>query len=223
MSEGTSRWHRYWSALDSPQHRYDDQEWFRFSADELLMYCPRAGVGALELGCGSGELYPFLQQRFTRYVGSDFSAAMLGRFRSRAPEVSLICANATELPLRRVEFDFIFSNGVCQYLTPSDLARNLEQVHTLLAPGAVYLIANIPDRELRLKYYSGALRADRTINRAGALKAVARSILGREDSGIGNWYVRREIAELAGKSGFRATTYSSATYEYRFHAVLRPV
>lgn len=145
---------------------------------------------------------------------------MLAKFKSRWGDVSLVCADVSQLPLARSQYDFIFSNAVCQYMDQSMLASNLDQVYGLLDSAGVYLIGNIPDAQLRLFYYAGALRADTNISWRGLVKNLVTVIQGKSDS-VGKWYSRRAISELAAAHGFTCDTFSSSSYEYRFHAVLK--
>jgi len=36
---------------------------------------------------------------------------------------------------------------------------------------------------------------------------------------MGNWYGRQQIVGVANRQGFTCRTFSSASYEYRFHAL----
>ena len=124
-----------------------------------MLYFPNDRVRALELGCGAGDQFPTYQERFSSYIGVDVSTTMLGQFRSAASTTRLLCADIARLPLHNAEFDLVFSNGVAQYLSTPELAANLAEVRRVLAPHGAYLVANIPDADLRFFYYAGALEA----------------------------------------------------------------
>ncbi|THD77683.1 MAG: class I SAM-dependent methyltransferase [Phenylobacterium sp.] len=214
----------YWSDATDPGHRHSDPWWLEFYAHELLLYFPETPGRTLELGCGSGTLYPYLKDRCTEYVGVDFSASMLEEFRGRGHDLELICADAADLNvgagrLQPGSFDFIFSNQVCQFFDRDALDRHLASIHALLGDGGSCLVANIPDAELRRLYYAGALRGDRAPSWRLGLKAQVKALMGRPD-GIGHWFRRREMANVAGRL-FDCKTFSSASLEYRFHLLLR--
>lgn len=214
----------YWSTATDPGHRHSEPWWLEFYANELLLYFPAARGRTLDLGCGSGTLYPYLKDRCTEYVGVDFSASMLEEFHALAPDVELTCADASALdvgqaPLQPASFDFVFSNQVCQFFDDQKLNRHLHAVHELLRPGGSCLVANIPDAELRLHYYFGALRRDRAPSWRLGVKTQLKALVGRSD-GIGHWFRRRQIATIAGRL-FECETFSSASLEYRFHLLLR--
>lgn len=188
---------------------------------ELLLHFPDVGTRGLELGCGTGDLYPYFRDRLQSYVGVDFSPSMLKRFRKELGPLPLVCADASLLPLGRVTFDVIFSNGLCQYLNDEQLRQNLRQARGLLAEDGVYIIGGIPDAQLRLHYYSGAMRPGEDASILGGLRMWLRAVLLRRGDMIGHWYSRRQLGKLAEDEGYTCETFGSTTYEYRFHAVLR--
>jgi SAM-dependent methyltransferase len=221
MTGARSFWKEYWKNKTEGEHRHLEEAWLRFEAREMLLYCPAAPVRALELGCGSGQLYKFFAEAFTCYVGIDFTSKMLAEFRKRFPDIELVQADVAALPLVNEQFDFIFSHGLYQYLDRESLMKSLEQVHGLLASSGVCLLGDIPDSELRLHYYAEALRPDRKSSWRSLFRRLTQVLLLGRNDGIGFWYSRREISCIAVQCGFECETFSSAFSEYRFHAVLR--
>ena len=68
----------------------------------------------LEAGCGSGyysEILSYLLDRSVRYLGLDYSAAMLKLARKRYPEQFFVLADATALPFDDGSLDVVM-NGV---------------------------------------------------------------------------------------------------------------
>lgn len=215
-----ARWQTYWRGIDQAQHRYEDIQWLQFYAGELALYFPEEPVRTLELGCGNGDITGLLKDHWAGYTGTDFSPAMLAKYKQRDPQADLVCADAARLPFGGGGYGLIFSNGVCQYLDEVQLRNNLQEVYALLKPGGVYLIGNIPDAQLRLLYYAGGLRSDRPISWPGLGRKLFANWVKRND-GIGHWYTRQSIADLANEYHFTCQTFSSASYEYRFHARLQ--
>jgi SAM-dependent methyltransferase len=213
-------WEDHWRQAESGEHRYTTEEWLRFYANEILLYCPAQPVRALELGCGSGQLYGYLKPRFASYIGVDFSEKLMEKFRAQWNDVHLLRGDMTQLPLKDVKFDFIFSNAVWQYLDRDMIRSNLEQVYPLLEDNGVYFIGHIPDAQLKLLYYAQALRPDLRFSWMKLFSYFILCLLGRPDS-IGKWYTRQFICTMAHELGYHCTTYSDASYEYRFNAVLR--
>jgi hypothetical protein len=224
MNSGGSHWRGYWVQKDSAEHRHDTLKWREFYARELLLYFPKQPARALELGCGNGDLYGTLRAHLSSYVGIDYSPAMLRKFRSTWPDTPLVCADASRIPLRGGRYDIVFSNGVCQYLDREMLRANLKQVCELLDDSGIYVIGNIPDAHLHALYCAGGLRGDRNISWPTLARVLVASVVKRNrrgKDGIGEWYPRRFVSKLASEHGFTCRTFSSASYEYRFHAVLK--
>ncbi len=218
--KAVSYWREYWSGRTSAGHRHCTPVWEEFYARELLLYFPAGQSKTLELGCGNGCLYRFIRHRCVSYVGVDFSKAMLERFKSEWPDVELVCADVARLPPLGPNFNLVFSNEVCQFLTESMLRSNLEQVSQLLVDGGIYLIANIPDAHLRLFYYGTGLRGDRNAKLSRLIRKSIDVWVRRKDDGIGKWYSRRGVSRVAAEYNFDCETFSSASHEYRFHALL---
>jgi ubiquinone/menaquinone biosynthesis C-methylase UbiE len=215
-------WHAHWKTKTDGEHRFNSPEAAAFYARELMLYFPNGRARALELGCGAGDQFRTYQERFSSYVGIDVSSRMLEQFRASASTARLLCGDIARLPLRKAEFDLVFSNGVAQYLNPSELAANLAEVRRVLVPGGVYLIANIPDAHLRFFYYAGALRSDVRASWRRLVRSIGAEIknrVGGRPRRMGNWYARRQVVEAAKRQGLACRTFSSASYEYRFHAL----
>jgi SAM-dependent methyltransferase len=215
----------YWDGATDAGHRHAEPWWIEFYAKELLLYFPANAGRVLECGCGTGVFYPHFKDRCESYLGIDFSESMLREFSLAWPGVQLFCADVAKLNvgegvLQPGQFDFIFSNQVCQFFDRPKLHRHFESLASLTGPAGSCLIANIPDAQLRLHYYANALRADRSSSWSGALKNIIASAVGHTD-GIGYWYSRREMVEIAESFGFECDSFSSASLEYRFHLRLQ--
>jgi SAM-dependent methyltransferase len=93
----------------------------------------RAGVNALDLCCGQGNVSEALVARGCQVTGADFSPAMLAMARARVPGANFIEADAQDLPLADGEFDIVVSNlGICHV---PDQRRALRQAHRVLKKG----------------------------------------------------------------------------------------
>jgi SAM-dependent methyltransferase len=93
----------------------------------------RAGVNALDLCCGQGNVSEALAARGCRVTGADFSPAMLTMARARVPGAIFIEADAQDLPLADGEFDIVVSNlGICHV---PDQPRVLSEARRVLRPG----------------------------------------------------------------------------------------
>jgi SAM-dependent methyltransferase len=84
------------------------------AAAEAVRCTEMADPLILEVGCGSGyysEILSHLLDRSVRYLGLDYSAAMLQLARKRYPEQAFILADGTALPFAEGTLDIVM-NGV---------------------------------------------------------------------------------------------------------------
>ena len=110
-----------------------------------------AGIGAalelrpedsvLEVGCGAGMLARLLR---CRYVGVDYSPAMVDRFSTLHPLPALVGA-ADELPFRDHCFDKVFAFSVFQYFPDPDYAARALGEMCRVARRAVF-VGDLPVR-----------------------------------------------------------------------------
>jgi SAM-dependent methyltransferase len=225
LSQSSADWRGFWREQNTPRSRLEGDAASRFYASELALHFPAGPLCALELGCGTGEQFAHLRPAFSFYVGVDISQPMLARFAALDANPCLVRADVTSLPFRGRHFDLIFSNGVAQYLDSRELAAHLDEIRRLLGPAGVCVTANIPDSDLRWFYYAGGLRGDRDASWWRMVRGIGsswRARLRRQAHGMGHWYGRRQVVRMAERAGFACQTASSASYEYRFHAILRP-
>src|SRR5262249_14279731 len=94
----------------------------------------RAGLEALDLCCGQGNVSQALAARGCKVTGVDFSARMLEMARRGVPDAAFIEAAAEELPFGEAAFDLVVSNlGVCHI---PDQPRALREARRVLRRGA---------------------------------------------------------------------------------------
>ena len=92
-----------------------------------------AGLRALDLCCGQGNVSEALVTCGCEVTGADFSPAMLEMARRRVPDARFIEADAQNLPFGEAEFDLVVSNlGVCHV---PDQPRALRETRRVLRPG----------------------------------------------------------------------------------------
>ena len=101
-------------------------------------YFPRRTPSVLELGAGTGTLARKLHAGGYPYTGSDLSAAMCAEARRKG--VSLVCADARCLPLRRRFSLIIFLYDGINYLSAPGAYRALFlETHRLLDDNGFFL------------------------------------------------------------------------------------
>jgi SAM-dependent methyltransferase len=67
----------------------------------------------LDIGCGLGDMYPFLKDRFgaIEYTGVDIVPGLVEAAQTRRPDARFICQNILENPLTE-RFDFVLISGI---------------------------------------------------------------------------------------------------------------
>jgi SAM-dependent methyltransferase len=143
----------HWSVLSAdrfkPEQIKDHSAEFYQSGDmdvELVLNVlqnngrnPNSVRSVVEYGCGVGRVTPYLAARFPRVTAIDISASHLTMARQHCadrPSVAFVTATQPEFGMTE-PFDLWFSNLVLQHNPPPIIARILERMFTLLAPGGV--------------------------------------------------------------------------------------
>src|SRR3954470_15900330 len=108
-----ARQERAYESLIAAMERGDPRLDFKIAADAVAA----SGIAdptLLDVGCGSGyyaDVFAMLLAGGVRYMGVDYSSAMIARARARAPSGAFEVADATRLPYADRAFDIVF-NGV---------------------------------------------------------------------------------------------------------------
>ena len=97
-------------------------------------------INILEVGCGPGVWTTLLAQKCKRLVAVDISEAMLKQAKKNVSDnnVTLICADFLNWPLKFVEFDAIYAIRVFEYF--SDKKLGIRTAKDLLKQGGVLCI-----------------------------------------------------------------------------------
>jgi SAM-dependent methyltransferase len=208
----------FWTDVDVPLHRFDNDEHYREYAKELSLLFKGRQLGAvLELGCGNGAFYPYLGfDKSTDYFGVDFSPAMIRRFKLKYSDVELHCQDASTFIVDK-RFDLIYSNAMIQNFDNIMLEQLFFNAHQMLAEDGFFICASYPTGALKRAYYSG--EADSDPKNSHPIKSLIMSLL-RPDRSMGRWHFNSDIAELASRHGFKCQFFGSLNYLYRNHVVL---
>ena len=105
---------------DSPEGvQYTDGEGQRFRFEQLIRVAPLAGRKILDVGCGLGHLYPFLQQEFgpLDYTGVDIVPETVAHAAKKFPDGRFICRDLLQAPLAE-RFDYVLICGVFNNTMP---------------------------------------------------------------------------------------------------------
>src|ERR1700712_1268972 len=155
---GRRGWRDYWANKTTPLHARETEADFRSLAGELrLLYADHRVDRVLEVGCGNGAMFTHLGfDAVSRYVGIDFSQAMLDSFGARFPDAELVVADAAEFRTTE-KFDLVLSSHVSQYWDRAQLAHHLDHAGSMLEADGLIVIAGTPWSRMRLAYARGDL------------------------------------------------------------------
>jgi SAM-dependent methyltransferase len=237
MPPGSSReeFRAWWASKRDAGHRYKTEEWFQRNAYELSCLFPHGGT-LVDVGCGNAQLLAYLAPHYGEVIGVDCTPSMLEAAKIRlnsfgVKNVRLELGDACELPRSITQANVIVSNQVVQNLDPEEVQLHLRECRRVLAVGGAVGMCGIPWINLRDVFLQGLLaepmpgRMRRLARRAdprrwpAAWRRMWRG--GVMADGIGRWYGRKQIADLAATEGFSCETVKAWYYEYRFHAKLR--
>jgi SAM-dependent methyltransferase len=126
-----------WAELQEPQ--FDPA--YRAVLDVLE---PWAGVGLLDVGCGTGRFAALARERGATVAGADGSAAMVALARHRLPEADLRAADMARLPWDSGAFDVV--TGFNSFQFAADPVAALAEAARLARPGGRVLVAVLGPR-----------------------------------------------------------------------------
>jgi ubiquinone/menaquinone biosynthesis C-methylase UbiE len=101
---------------------------------------PFVGTGpALEIACGTGQLLLELASRSSYVVGFDRSKSMLrpAWSRARSPRISIVLADATQLPFGDHMFESVVSTFPASFIASQSV---LDEVSRVLKPGGRFVV-----------------------------------------------------------------------------------
>lgn len=207
-------WAKYWRDKTNPEHSASDATYYDLMAEELrIILGHREHDSVFEIGCGNGAFYERLGFDRANYTGIDFSPGMLSVFREKHPGVQVEMADA-RVYAPSTPVDLVFSNGVLQNFSATDIDRHLSAVLPALKPGGEILHAAVPWNLLRYAFFSGAIHG-RKRSRLRHFVSYAAARTGIRPA-IGYWYSVDTIRRIADKHGLDVTFYGSILYPYRF-------
>jgi ubiquinone/menaquinone biosynthesis C-methylase UbiE len=109
------------------------------------------GMHVVDLGVGGGRTTPFLSQRADRYLGIDYSQAMVTVCEKKFPSLTFTCADATNLGfLPEASFDLaIFSANGIDYI-PTDVGRRhcMSELHRITKSDGMVIFSSHNAKQL---------------------------------------------------------------------------
>lgn len=146
LAFNTLGWNSVYTRQPIPEE--DMREWVQTTVERILTLAPR---NVLEIGCGTGLLLLRIAPTCARYVGVDFSPAVLLKLKEQlaqmpdlANKVELLERSADDLEgLPEDSFDTLIINSVAQHFpSQSYLKRVLEKAIHAVKPGGHIFIGD---------------------------------------------------------------------------------
>lgn len=214
------RFQQFWSDQDSTLSGREGEDFWRRQAGELkTLYAASPTRRVLEIGCGDGTLFPYLDIPTANYKGVDFTPQFIDRFRSRVPSVTLECAEGASYLDRGAKYDLILLNGIVQHFDSAMLEQHLNNAYAMLRENGTLIWGSIPRRRHRIKYDAGKWSGNGKTGLSRLVRSWAGRLLGMDAMGF--WYEPEEVTALVRKYGLTAKFVPSVLYPYRFHAVIQ--
>lgn len=122
---------RYNETAEGYDRRYIEIQNYKYQKilDQISI---QKGQEILDVGCGTGNLFLFLDKIECIKYGMDFSVECLKRYQKKKPkrkEVSILCADAENIPFKEACFDVIFLITIFQNLPdPKRCLQEIKQV-----------------------------------------------------------------------------------------------
>jgi ubiquinone/menaquinone biosynthesis C-methylase UbiE len=197
---------------------YYDHETSLHECERLLFQTfLKNGMALLDLGVGAGRTTPYLSEIAGRYVGVDYSDAMIAKCRSKFPKLSFLRMDASNMsPFPDASFDaIVFSfNGIDCIHSDEARANCLRECFRLLTAGGVFILSS---HNARYLFFTPVLQGVGMLKKAWrigyAAFATMRSFLPRIAGRVfwrGSGYVRdglscgRPIIYVSTPAGFSA-------------------
>lgn len=216
------KYQEFWDHQTTPLHRHNDQKSYEAYAKELLnifSYLGYSGGSILEVGCGNGALFPFLNFEHNQYQGIDFSSSLIKIFQESYPNLSLIEADAAKfIPSKK--YDLIFGNAIHQHFSNEMLVCHVQNMLSSLSENGIFILANVPYIRFRRHLYGELFPSSRKNEShfsqlKKALFPIYQSLRRRSD-GIGYWYSLSDIKRMVGEN-YKVEIFGSNFYPYRVH------
>jgi ubiquinone/menaquinone biosynthesis C-methylase UbiE len=113
--------------------------------DRALLAClieqAEKGLPVADLGCGPGHVSAWLARNGMTAVGVDLSAGMIAVGRREYPEVEFREGDFLALPATDGEFGAVVALYSIIHLEPGELGRAFAEIHRVLRPSGLLLVA----------------------------------------------------------------------------------
>jgi ubiquinone/menaquinone biosynthesis C-methylase UbiE len=97
-------------------------------------------IDLLDVGCGIGNLHPFLTKAVHTITGVDVSSECIATARERNPSVDYRLYEGSRLPFGDASFDVAFTICVMHHVPPADWPLFARELRRVVKPGGIGLV-----------------------------------------------------------------------------------
>lgn len=108
------------------------------------------GQSILEVGSGTGALFPDFISRKLKTFGLDLEADRSEFSKTQYPDVPVTCGDGEKLPYKNQSFDYVFCHYLFLWLKNPDLV--IQEMKRVTKPGGYVIACAEPDYESRIDY-----------------------------------------------------------------------
>lgn len=190
-----------------------DLWWRRRAARIARAAAPGAGL-ALDVCCGTGDFSRALLRAFgpgLRLTGADLSEAMLSSAARKVPGVTLVRAEAKQLPFPDGAFDLLTISFATRNLNldRASMLAALREFRRVLKPGGVFVNLETTRPENRLLWAGMRVYVKLLIGLLNLLSPKSRSSYTFLRNTILNFYGAGEFSALLLEAGFSSASHSA--------------
>ncbi len=114
------------------------RQWPEF--DHFMAYT-RKHAKVLDLGCGSGRFYDFLQPKEVSYLGVDHNSHLLDLARKNFPEGNFQLDDIMDINLEEEAFDNVFCIAAFHHIPTKKMRQKvLADIHHALKPDGIFIL-----------------------------------------------------------------------------------
>jgi cyclopropane fatty-acyl-phospholipid synthase-like methyltransferase len=189
------------------------------SASEALKLC--SSDRFMDLCCGNGVLTAELTPKVSRTIGIDFSLPYIENAKNffNIENLEFIQSDVKNIHLFVEDYQFIPDKvmlyDALAYFTPNEFDSIMHAIWKVLPYNGIFYIGSIPEREKKNRFYNSPRRR---------IESFVNKKIRKKESGIGRWWSKNELYELAQKNKFSIRFLNQHeilhTSHYRFDSIL---
>ncbi|MBU0670938.1 class I SAM-dependent methyltransferase [Patescibacteria group bacterium] len=159
----------------------------------------KPGLDILDLGCGNGRFYEFLEPFKINYTGVDNSSGLLDEAVKKFPQAKFIIGDMLNVPIDNNQYDIVFSIASLHHIPSDELRlRAAKEIYRLLKKDGILIMTNWNLFQDKYKKLFGKKNLDNNDLLIPWKDQDGKKLADR----YYHAFTEKELSELADKSGF---------------------